>query len=90
MALLVARDRLPRSSGVPGPGAYWLRAALAAPRTAPAITAGGPSSSGKPWPRLTDPVRIASADISVKIVRRDALEPVRPRMRPTLATHGRQ
>ena len=28
----------------------------------------GPSSSGKPWPRLTAPVRSASAVISVKIV----------------------
>jgi hypothetical protein len=28
----------------------------------------GPLSSGKPCPRLTDPVRTASADISAKIV----------------------
>ena len=37
-------------------------------RTAAAITAGGPSWSGNPCPRLTEPVRTASADISVKIV----------------------
>jgi hypothetical protein len=28
----------------------------------------GPSVSGKPWPRLTEPVVPASADISAKIV----------------------
>jgi hypothetical protein len=28
----------------------------------------GPSVSGKPWPRLIEPVRTASADISAKIV----------------------
>ena len=28
----------------------------------------GPSSSGKPWPRLMAPVRSASAVISVKMV----------------------
>src|SRR3954469_15019135 len=56
-----------RSSGRPGPGAYWL-APCSRARTASAITAGGPSSSGNPCPRLTEPVRTASADISVKIV----------------------
>jgi hypothetical protein len=30
--------------------------------------AGGPSSSGNPWPRFTAPIRAASADISAKIV----------------------
>jgi hypothetical protein len=30
--------------------------------------AGGPSSSGNPWPRLTAPMRAASADVSAKIV----------------------
>ena len=41
------------------------------PRRASAAAAsisGGPSVSGKPWPRLTEPVRTASADISAKIV----------------------
>jgi hypothetical protein len=32
------------------------------------ITVVGPLRSGKPWPRLTEPVRTASADISAKIV----------------------
>ena len=32
------------------------------------LTASGPSVSGKPWPRLTEPVAIANADISAKIV----------------------
>jgi hypothetical protein len=31
-------------------------------------TATGPSVSGKPWPRLMDPVAWASADISAKTV----------------------
>ena len=44
------------------PGAYWLRPARSA-ATARAITSGGPSRSGNPGPRLTDPVRTASADI---------------------------
>ena len=35
---------------------------------AASATSGGPSVSGKPWPRLIDPVRAASADISAKIV----------------------
>jgi hypothetical protein len=56
-----------RSSGTPGPGGYWLwpvRMAVAAASS----SAAGPSVSGKPWPRLTLPVRTASADISAKIV----------------------
>src|SRR5246127_4901715 len=57
-----------RRSGTPGPGGYWLprpsRTALAATWA----TAAGPSVSGKPWPRLIEPVRTASADISAKIV----------------------
>ncbi len=32
------------------------------------MTDGGPSTSGKPWPRLTAPVETASADIREKIV----------------------
>ena len=49
------------------PGAYWLAPDSSA-RTAAAMTSGGPSTSGKPWPRFTDPVRTASADIVEKIV----------------------
>src|ERR1700742_4363117 len=52
---------------MPGPGGYWfcpLWSAVAAASSMPA----GPSVSGKPWPRLTAPVRTASADISAKIV----------------------
>ena len=50
------------------PGGVLVGARLAAPRRRAAITSGGPSASGKPWPRLTDPVRTASADICEKIV----------------------
>src|SRR4051794_37077136 len=49
------------------PGAYWLWPVRSA-CTAVSTTAGGPSRSGKPWPRLRLPVRTASADISEKIV----------------------
>ena len=49
------------------PGAYWLAPASSA-RTAAAMTSGGPSTSGKPWPRFTEPVRTARADIVEKIV----------------------
>src|SRR5262249_22598766 len=57
-----------RSSGTPGPGGYWLpRPARIASAATWAILA-GPSRSGKPWPRLTDPVATARADISAKIV----------------------
>src|SRR5277367_5140808 len=53
---------------MPGPGGYWLpRPSRIAAAAAAAISA-GPSVSGKPWPRLTDPVVRASADISAKIV----------------------
>ena len=56
-----------RSAGTPRPGGYWLTppVMLAA---ASARSDGGPSVSGKPWPRLIAPVRTASADISAKIV----------------------
>src|SRR5215475_822402 len=57
-----------RSSGTPGPGGYWLpRPARIASAATWAILA-GPSRSGNPWPRLTDPVTRARADISAKIV----------------------
>ena len=55
------------SSGTPGPGGYWLRPLAIAARAASSIS-GGPSVSGKPWPRLIAPVLAASADISAKIV----------------------
>src|SRR5262249_13143780 len=57
-----------RSSGTPAPGGYWLPwPAMIAAAAASAISR-GPSTSGKPWPRLTAPVVTASADISAKIV----------------------
>ncbi len=52
---------------MPGPGGYWLCPSRSACAAASSIDA-GPSVSGKPCPRLTDPVRSASADISAKIV----------------------
>src|SRR5688572_32954649 len=52
---------------MPGPGGYWLCPARIAAMAASAISI-GPSVSGKPWPRLTDPVATASADISAKMV----------------------
>src|SRR6476646_3666515 len=52
---------------MPGPGGYWLSPSRIA-ATAASRTSGGPSVSGKPWPRLTLPVAMASADISAKIV----------------------
>src|SRR4051812_19300413 len=52
---------------MPMPGGYWLWPSRMA-ATAASITSRGPSSSGKPWPRLIEPVATASADISAKIV----------------------
>src|SRR5215469_6803823 len=53
---------------MPAPGGYWLPLpAMIASAAARAISA-GPSVSGKPWPRLTEPVETASSDISAKIV----------------------
>ena len=56
-----------RSVGMPGSGAYWLCPARSA-STAASTMGDGPSSSGKPCPRLMAPVRSASAVISVKMV----------------------
>src|SRR5271156_5632897 len=71
------------SSGMPGPGGYWLpRPARIASAAARAIS-GGPSRSGKPWPRLIDPVATARADISAKIV---VPRPSRRRLRNGLLT----
>ena len=52
---------------MPRPGGYWFAPFAMAERAA-SSTSAGPSSSGKPWPRLIAPVRSASADISVKMV----------------------
>src|SRR3954470_1525677 len=52
---------------MPRPGGYWLTPAAMASRASSSMNR-GPSVSGKPWPRLTDPVEVASADISAKIV----------------------
>ena len=56
-----------RREATPRPGGYWLTppVMLAA---ASASNDGGPSVSGKPWPRLIAAVATASADISAKIV----------------------
>src|ERR1700691_150839 len=57
-----------RSSGMPGPGGYWLPVPARTASAAICAIARGPSTSGKPWPRLTEPVASARADISAKIV----------------------
>ena len=56
-----------RRDGIPGSGGYWLCPLRIACRAAWA-TSSGPSVSGNPWPRLTDCVSRARADIWVKIV----------------------
>src|SRR5437870_4610153 len=53
---------------MPGPGGYWLPRPESTASAAARAISGGPSLSGKPWPRLIDPVVTASADISAKIV----------------------
>ena len=65
-------------------------------RTARSTTDEGPSTSGKPCPRLTAPVRTASADISEKTVggipaRREASgeRSAGATMHPTVDTPGR-
>ena len=70
-----------RSAGTPGSGAYWLWP-LRIAACAASSTAAGPSSSGKPCPRLMAPVCTANADISVKTeipnpLRREAITPER-------------
>ena len=59
VAQLVAGDRLAQRRDA-GPGAYWF-CPVSNACTACATTSGGPSTSGKPWPRFTDCVRTASA-----------------------------
>ena len=56
-----------RSSGTPWLGGYWLRPATMA-SAAICASSGGPSVSGKPWPRLRDPVASARSDMAAKIV----------------------
>ena len=56
-----------RSGAMPSPGGYWLTPSAMASCAAFSI-AGGPSSSGNPCPRLTAPMRAASADISANTV----------------------
>ena len=56
-----------RSSGTPWLGGYWLRPATMA-SAATCASSGGPSVSGKPWPRLRDPVARARSDMAAKIV----------------------
>src|SRR5688572_15907325 len=70
-----------RSAGMPGSGGYWLAPDRSASAAAASIS-GGPSVSGKPCPRLTEPVRAASADISEKMVVPNG------RMRPTSGSAG--
>src|SRR5215467_4352833 len=53
---------------MPAPGGYWLPRPDSTASAATRAISGGPSVSGKPWPRLTEPVSTASADISAKIV----------------------
>ena len=56
-----------RSSGMPALGGYWLCPSRMA-ATASSRSSSGPSVSGKPWPRLTAPVAVASSDMVAKIV----------------------
>ena len=56
-----------RSARMPGPGGYWLTPWAMACCAASSM-AGGPSSSGKPWPRLTASRRAANADIAAKML----------------------
>ena len=53
---------------MPGPGGYWLPRPARIASAAARATLAGPSRSGKPWPRLIEPVATARADISAKIV----------------------
>src|ERR1700757_1623377 len=72
-----------RSGAIPIPGGYWL-APSAMASCAAFSNAGGPSSSGNPWPRFTAPIRAARADISANTVvvygrSRDTVMVVEPR-----------
>ena len=54
------------SPGMPVAGGYWLPLPAMTASAAALAMAGGPSTSGKPWPRLTAPVTAARADITPK------------------------
>ena len=56
-----------RSSGMPALGGYWLSPWRMA-SAAISLSSSGPSVSGKPWPRLTESVAVASSDMVAKIV----------------------
>src|SRR5690242_10800536 len=56
-----------RKAGMPASGGYWFAPDASASAAAASIS-GGPSVSGKPWPRLIEPVATASADISATMV----------------------
>ena len=56
-----------RSAGTPGMGGYWLWPAAMASVTA-CGSAVSQAKSGKPWPKLTAPVSLAKADMTVKMV----------------------
>src|SRR5690242_2420207 len=56
-----------RNGAMPRPGGYWFTPLAIACSAASSMNA-GPSVSGNPWPRFTEPVARASADISAKIV----------------------
>ena len=62
-----ARRSRRAAPGCPGPGGYWLWPVLIAAMAA-SSTSAGPGRSGKPWPRLIEPVATARALISAKIV----------------------
>ena len=64
--LLVARDGVP-SSGMPVAGGYWLPLPAMTASAAALAMPGGPSTSGNPWPRLTELVATARADITPKM-----------------------
>ena len=52
---------------MPALGGYWLSPRRMA-STATSFNSSGPSVSGKPWPRLTEPVARASSDMVAKMV----------------------
>ncbi len=56
-----------RNGRMPRPGGYWFTPAVMAARASSSMNS-GPSVSGNPWPRFTDAVATAKADISAKIV----------------------
>ena len=67
-ALLVLGDRRGGARGRRGRAGTGCRGRGGWRRRRPGRSRAGPSRSGKPWPRLIDPVATARADISAKIV----------------------